>query len=67
MNVISFSPTDSQGLVTISWDDETSVISTTDSKGKIKALDVNLLVYDEDGFDQLFDSRVSSYTQTKKG
>merc|ERR1712032_746723 len=28
--------------------------------------DVNLLVYDEDGFDQLFDSRVSSYTQTKK-
>jgi len=57
---------DSQGLVTISWNDQTSTISTTDAKGKIKALDVNLLVYDEDGFDQLFDSRVSSYTQTKK-
>jgi len=57
---------DSQGLVTVSWDDQTSTISTTDSKGKIKSLDVNLLVYDEDGFDQLFDSRVSSYEQTKK-
>ena len=63
----SFSPTDSQGLVTISWDEHKSSGSTVDSRGRIRGLEVNVLVYDEDGFDQLFDSRVSSYTQPKKG
>ena len=63
----SFSPTGGSHVFTVSWHDRVSTISTTDSHGRIRPLDVNLLVYDEDGFNQLFDSRVSSYEQTKKG
>ena len=57
---------DSQGGISFSWDDETSTISTTDANGNVKPVKVYLSVYDEDGFDQLFDSRFSAYDETEK-
>jgi len=57
---------DSQGSISFSWDDKTSTISTTDANGNVKPVKVYLSVYDEDGFDKLFDSAKSAYSETEK-
>ena len=57
---------DSQGSISFSWDDETSTISTTDKNGNVKPVNVYLSVYDEDGFDDLFDSKKSKYSETEE-